>query len=226
VAASYSQSGRDTVVAPNAQVGDGSSYYRLSNGGLGRTLADGTTQKAMRQICDDDGSIGALTWSTVTTMADLINASIISATRKIPAPTLAVNPAPEIGGVVNLGLWLAIANPQPISVQAGTPTNWARTTAQLTTTTWNMGNGDTVTCNGPGTPLHEGDPGWEHNAQGPCGYTYTQRPPPEPYQVTVTATWNITWTTSHTTTGTANPITRTTGFDYTVVEIQTIGVKG
>jgi hypothetical protein len=226
VAASYSQSGLDTLIDPTTQADDGTSYYRLTNGGLGRTLTDGTTQKAMRQHCDDDNTIGPLVWSTVTTIADLIAASLLTATRQIPTPTLDINPTPQTGGVVNLGLWLAITNTPPISVQAGTPTTWARTTAQLTTTTWNMGNGDTITCTGTGTPLHPNHPGWNDTTQGPCGYTYTQHPPPEPYHASVTATWTITWTTSTGTTGTTTPITRTTNYDYTVIEIHTIGVKG
>ena len=205
---------------------DVSAYFRLGNGGLGRTLSDGTTQHARRKVCTDDNSIGGIIWSDVTTLQDLINGATISATRKIPTPEVAVNPAPEHGGIVNLGMWLALANPQPISVQAGIDNIWARTTAEITSTDWDMGNGDTVHCNGPGTPLTPHDPGWNDTAQGPCGYTYTEIPPPQPYHVTVTATWTVTWTTSTGTTGTANPITRTTTFDYDVGEIQTIGVKG
>lgn len=174
----------------------------------------------------DDNSIGGVVWSNVTSIQDLINGSVISATRKVPVPGLAVNPAPEVGGVVNLGMWLAVSNGEPISVQAGAGAAWARTTAELTSTTWEMGNGDIVTCDGPGTPLLEGDPGWDSREQGPCGYMYTEEPPGEPYQVTVTATWNVTWVTSAGTSGTANPIVRSTSFDYTTVEIQTIGVRG
>jgi hypothetical protein len=203
-----------------------STYFRLSNGGLGRTLADGTTQHGRRRVCTDDNSIGGIVWSNVTTLQDLINGATISASRKIPVPQLAVNPAPEHGGIVNFGMWLALGNPQPISVQAGIGNVWARTTAEITSTMWEMGNGDTVHCDGPGTPLTPDDPGWNDTAQGPCGYTYTEKPPPEPYHVTVTATWTVTWTTSTGTTGTANPITRSTTFDYDVGEIQTIGVSG
>jgi hypothetical protein len=203
-----------------------STYFRLSNGGLGRTLADGTTQHGRRRVCTDDNSIGGIVWSNVTTLQDLINGATISASRKIPVPQLAVNPAPEHGGIVNFGMWLALGNPQPISVQAGIGNVWARTTAEITSTMWEMGNGDSVHCDGPGTPLTPDDPGWNDTAQGPCGYTYTEKPPPEPYHVTVTATWTVTWTTSTGTTGTANPITRSTTFDYDVGEIQTIGVSG
>jgi hypothetical protein len=203
-----------------------STYFRLSNGGLGRTLADGTTQHGRRRVCTDDNSIGGIVWSNVTTLQDLINGATISASRKIPVPQLAVNPAPEHGGIVNFGMWLALGNPQPISVQAGIGNVWARTTAEITSTMWEMGNGDSVHCDGPGTPLTPDDPGWNDTAQGPCGYTYTEKPPPEPCHVTVTATWTVTWTTSTGTTGTANPITRSTTFDYDVGEIQTIGVSG
>ncbi len=209
---------RDTV--------DVTAYFRLGNGGLGRTLADGTTQHGRRRVCTDDNSIGGIVWSDVTTLQDLINGSQISASRKVPVPEVAVNPAPEDGGIVNLGMWLALANAEPISVQAGIGSVWARTTAEVTATIWDMGNGDIVRCDGPGTPLTRDDAGWNDTAQGPCGYTYSEIPPPEPYQVTVTATWSVAWTTSAGTSGTANPIIRSAEFDYDVDEIQTIGVSG
>jgi hypothetical protein len=214
-----------TIVDATSQVGDGANYFRLLDGGIGRTLPNGRTEKGAKRYCDN-GSVSDLTWLAVTTLQDLINGATISASRKIPVPQLAVNPAPEHGGIVNFGMWLALGNPQPISVQAGIGNVWARTTAEITSTMWEMGNGDTVHCDGPGTPLTPDDPGWNDTAQGPCGYTYTEKPPPEPYHVTVTATWTVTWTTSTGTTGTANPITRSTTFDYDVGEIQTIGVSG
>ena len=201
-------------------------YFRLANGGLGRTLVDGTTEHGKRWACTDDNSIGPPVWVRVTTLDDLITGSVISVTRRIPHPALAVNPPPEVGGVVNLGMWLAVANADPISVRAGDDAIWARTSAELTSTVWDMGNGDIVRCDGPGVALEQGDPGWDEFEQGPCGYTYTEQPPDEPYRVTVTATWSVTWTTSAGTSGSADPIVLSTAFDYTTIEIQTIGIAG
>lgn len=224
VAVAGNESSISLGTGANFQFGD-IVYYRLPNGGAGRILADGTTQRAERQQCDD-GTSGPIVWRTVTTMADLIRGSTESVTRQIPAPALAVNPAPEVGGYVNLGMWLAVGNADPITVRAGDDVVWAMATATLTSTSWAMGNGDVVTCDGPGTPLREGDPAWESTAQGPCGYTYTEVPPTEPYTVTMTAEWTIAWSTSTGSSGTSPAQTRTATFQYRVREIQTVGVNG
>jgi hypothetical protein len=201
-------------------------YFRLSNGGLGRTLVDGTTQHGKRWVCTDDNSIGPPVWTNVTSLQDLVNGSVLAARRRVPVPGIAVNPSPETGGVVNLGMWLAVSNAEPISVRAGNDTVWAQTTAELASTRWEMGNGDVVDCDGPGVALSEHDPGWDELDQGPCGYTYSEQPPDEPYRVSVTATWSVTWTTSAGTRGNADPIVLATSFDYTTIEIQTIGITG
>jgi hypothetical protein len=201
-------------------------YFRLSNGGLGRTLVDGTTQHGKRWVCTDDNSIGPPVWTNVTSLHDLVNGSVVSVSRRVPVPGIAVNPSPETGGVVNLGMWLAVSNAEPISVRAGNDTMWAQTTAELASTRWEMGNGDVVDCDGPGVALSEHDPGWDELDQGPCGYTYSEQPPDEPYRVSVTATWSVTWTTSAGTRGNADPIVLATSFDYTTIEIQTIGITG
>ena len=50
-----------------------------------------------------------------------------------------------------------------------------------------MGNGDTVTCDGPGTPYSASDP----NATTDCSYTWPQA---GSYTVTATVYWSVTWT--------------------------------
>ncbi|HSM66141.1 MAG TPA: hypothetical protein VK860_07540, partial [Ilumatobacteraceae bacterium] len=86
-------------------------------------------------------------------------------------------------------------------------------------TSWAMGNGDVVTCAGPGVPIADhDDPG-----EGPCGYTY-RRPSPDgaPYEISVTAIWTVTYLSSGGS-GTAGTVDRTLTFPYDVDEIQTIG---
>ena len=50
-----------------------------------------------------------------------------------------------------------------------------------------MGNGDSVTCDGPGTPYSASDP----NATTDCSYTWPQA---GSYTVTATVYWSVTWT--------------------------------
>jgi hypothetical protein len=56
-----------------------------------------------------------------------------------------------------------------------------------------MGNGDVVTCTGPGTSWAKGDAGPSPD----CGYTYTRssaRQPGKTYKVTATVDWTATYT--------------------------------
>lgn len=66
--------------------------------------------------------------------------------------------------------------------------------AELTSMTFDMGDGTTVTCDGPGTK-HTADV--EPGTSSPtCGHTYQQVPrgSAKSYTVTATAHWSITWT--------------------------------
>jgi hypothetical protein len=50
-----------------------------------------------------------------------------------------------------------------------------------------MGDGDSVTCDGPGTPYSASEP----NAMTECSYTWPQA---GTYTVTATVFWSVTWT--------------------------------
>ncbi|MGO1971964.1 MAG: hypothetical protein ACTH2Q_03300 [Propionibacteriaceae bacterium] len=66
--------------------------------------------------------------------------------------------------------------------------------AELTSMTFDMGDGTTVTCEGPGT-IHTDDV--EAGTPSPtCGHTYQQVPQgaAKSYTVTATAHWSVTWT--------------------------------
>ena len=88
----------------------------------------------------------------------------------------------------------------------------------------NSGEQDTINCDGVGTPIP--DSALNSLDQGPCGYTYPQSSPDDdPYQLTITTNYTITYTTSTGANGTLTPITRSVTIDYDVDEIQTIGVS-
>jgi hypothetical protein len=157
---------------------------------------------------------------------DMIDQVSDSIRRRIPQPVANVNPAPEHGGFVNLGLWLAVEDPGPISAHAAAGSVSATATAQHVSTTFDFGNGDTLTCVGGGTPIEDVHPDLDTTEQGPCGYTYTRSSPDDaPYQLTISSTFAITYTSSGGA-GNLGTITTTRTYPYDVDEIQTVGTRG
>ena len=121
-------------------------------------------------------------------------------------------------------MWLAVDDPGITTARAALAGVWAEVTAVASGTIIDFGNGDTITCDGLGTPIPES--ALDELDQGPCGYTYRQSSPDDdPYRLTITTTYAISWTTSAGSNGTLTPIGRSTTIDYDVDEIQTIGVS-
>jgi hypothetical protein len=160
-----------------------------------------------------------------------VNALIASAhrsvTAQLPEPTMDMNPDPSVGGIVNIGLWLAVADPGQVSITASVGPVWATVTARYESTTWNLGNGDSVVCEGLGTPIVD----TSTEDQGPCGYTYRWPSAPKftgsddlAYHASVTGHWVVTYGTSTGASGMLPAVDRTTEFLYQVREIQTVRV--
>lgn len=65
--------------------------------------------------------------------------------------------------------------------------------AKVTKVDWKMGDGSTVTCQGPGT-AYQASYGKQESPT--CGHTYTSTSAPQPggrYTVTATSTWTVDW---------------------------------
>lgn len=122
----------------------------------------------------------------------------------IPAPDIRLGPdASQIA--VQIPVWLAVANAEPITTTAEAGDTVATITAVLSRTDWDMGepydpnSGSTATmtvsCNGPGTIFQQG----MSPANPPCGYTYRWRSLPERtagteiWRIIATATWDVNW---------------------------------
>ena len=135
---------------------------------------------------------------------------------ELPVPN--VNPPIDGSGYVNLGMWLAVdeASYEPITASAGP--FWMTVTPTPGSTTFDFGNGDSETCDVFGVPIVDLDTVEE----GPCGYTYRAA---GTYPVSATTTWLLPFTSSGGA-GALAQMDRTTSFDYTVREIQTVGVGG
>jgi hypothetical protein len=150
----------------------------------------------------------------------MIDAALNEMYDDIPLPGLDINPRPDVGSVVNVGLWLAVDDPGAVSAVAEVGPVWASVTARFTGTTWDMGNGEVVECPGLGVPYPVGSNTFE---QGPCGYTYTEQPPIDGYTVTVTGHWEVRLVTSDGVNQMLDPIEMPYSFAYDVDEIVTVG---
>ena len=142
-----------------------------------------------------------------------------------PRPELAVTPR-HGKHVVQMPSWLAVDpgywnTPRTATAAAGRVV----VTATLTPyeTTWDLGNGDAITCPNPGTVWRAG----MSESRSDCGYTYTWpsiNPPDNTYQLAGTVRCDV----GHTTNapgvyGPFTPVERVATQAIQVVEIQAIG---
>ena len=118
-------------------------------------------------------------------------------------------------------MWLALAARNPVTVRAEAGSLWAEATVTLASTTWNMGNGDTIECAGAGTPIVDTDTPTRDRAATP---TVRRHPMTNRSRLRVTATWAVTYRSSAGS-GSAGTLDRTPSVAYDVDEIQTLGVS-
>jgi len=90
---------------------------------------------------------------------------------------------PQLVGVATW-LWVSPAAWQPLTATASAGS--VTTTTTPTKVVWDMGDGSTVTCDGPGTPY---DPS-SHAATTTCSYTWSTA---GTFTVTATIYWSVTW---------------------------------
>lgn len=151
-----------------------------------------------RRICDvgNGDTSGSIVW-----IVDRVDPAQLAAQAEdrvpIPAPAIRMNPDASDGSVVHVPTWLWIDGSQwaPVSAQASAGGVTVTATAAPQSVTWDMGNGDTVVCQGPGTPYDASRPASDQTTD--CSYTYGRSSASQPdgaYLVTATVSWNVTWT--------------------------------
>jgi hypothetical protein len=115
------------------------------------------------------------------------------AVRQLGFASPAIEMAPPDGSpqLVGVATWLWIAPGAWRTLAASATAGPVTTTATATPSkvVWDMGDGDTVTCDGPGTAYSPSAP----NATTGCSYTW---PGPGSFTVTATVYWSVTWTAS------------------------------
>jgi len=143
----------------------------------------------------------------------------------LPRPVPIQSPEPDIGSVVNLGLWMSIEDPGVTTARATIPGAWAEATGRFVSFRVDPGDGtDEFSCDDFGEAYTDGANTFD---EGPCGHTFTQpTPEDEPYIVAYTITYEITWVTSDGRSGLVGTFDRSLAFPFDVNEIQTVGTDG
>ncbi len=96
--------------------------------------------------------------------------------------------SPQLVGVATW-LWVDPTGWHPVSASASAGGVTTTATATPTKVVWDMGDGHSVACDGPGTPYSASDP----SATTDCSYVWPQA---GSFAVTATIYWSVTWTAS------------------------------
>jgi hypothetical protein len=132
--------------------------------------------------------------NTVTTPPPVVIAQ--QAVKQLDLPSIGIEMAPPTTSpqLVNVStwLWLDPATWKPYAATASIAGVAATATATPEKVVWNMGDGHSVTCDGPGTPYTSSQP----NAATTCSYIWSAPSNTQTggvYQVTATTEWQVTW---------------------------------
>jgi hypothetical protein len=106
--------------------------------------------------------------------------------------------APGSIGLVGLPVWMWADNPTPATYGpiTATATDGPLTvtaTGKVTSITWDMADGNKITCTNPGTPY---EPRYNTSDSPTCGHRYEKQSTTQPqgaYQITATSHWLIEW---------------------------------
>ncbi|MDA8283224.1 MAG: hypothetical protein M0Z42_08015 [Actinomycetota bacterium] len=141
----------------------------------------------------------------------------------LASPVIEMAPPDGDSQLVGVATWLwvnpATWHPVTASASAGAVTTTA--TATPMKVVWDMGDGSTITCGGPGTPYDPSAP----KAKTNCSYTWSTA---GTYAVTATVYWSVAWTAAGAAGGgtlgvQAGPVTAVT---VHVVQSQAINTPG
>lgn len=141
---------------------------------------------------------------------------------RLPDPGIATSPGADGPVLVQVPVWLWVEEDtwRPESAEAAVPGGSVSVTATPSTAKWSMGDGSTVSCEGPGVPFVVGrdDPA---AASPECGHTYTRASVGEAdgvYGLGLEVTWEVTWESSDGDGGELDPLVTSADAEVTVVE--------
>lgn len=149
----------------------------------------------------------------------------------LPKPQVRRNPAGP--ALANLPTWWWVAAGQWVPLRQRTQAGpvWAEVTATPVSTSWDPGDGSApVVCDGPGTPYDTSRPAAGQSTN--CSYSYQRSSAAQPqtgpsqndrfFTVTVTTTWQVTWTGFGGSGGTLPVLTTLSSFSLPVTQRETV----
>lgn len=156
-------------------------------------------EKAFLCISSPSGGSGGsypIVWLPVAPAVDPATLARQAITQmNLSAITVGIVPDPLPGriGIIGMPTWLWADAPTestvgPITRTAAAAGNAVTATATVKRIVWNMGDGSSVTCTGPGTRYEDR---YGKSSSPTCGYTYTRQ---GVYTVTATSYWDVAWT--------------------------------
>lgn len=149
--------------------------------------------------CYGTGSWGAFWVQTGPNGPPLVNPAMLGrqalSKLTLPTPSIEMAPPTDRDQLVNVNSWLWVESAawRSLSATAAAGPVSATATAAPAEVVWNMGDGHTLTCRGPGVPYDSSDP----NASTYCSYTWTSSSAGQPdgvYRVTATVYYQAGWT--------------------------------
>ncbi|MEU4506588.1 ATP/GTP-binding protein [Streptomyces sp. NPDC024089] len=195
---------------------------------------EGHTAKkgAVHQVnCPDSGRVGVtfVPNGTACPAAPTIDPELV-ARRAVDSLRLV---GPKVAGpraagryVVGMPMWMWVTRSTssygPASAKATAGGVTVTATAHVSTSRWDMGDGTTLTCNGPGTP-YSAERG--ESLSPDRGHRYVRSVADQPdgrYKGAATATWTVTWTAPALNDGGEFTETRQTAFTAAVGEVQVL----
>ena len=153
----------------------------------------------------------------IVTPGTLANQALKELPLLYPRPRTA--PPTTVKQVVGIRTWMWVdpADWRPISATAAIPGLAATVTATPTKTIWDMGDGATVICNGPGTVYDPSTPDADQHSD--CSHTYQHD---GTYNVRATIVWSVSWTATNGAGGNLGLVQRSTQFAVTVEQRQAV----
>ncbi|MFF6888574.1 ATP/GTP-binding protein [Streptomyces sp. NPDC012421] len=130
--------------------------------------------------------------------------------------------------VIGMPMWMWVDRTPstfgPVSASASASAVTVTATARVTSVRWDMGDGTTITCAGPGTPY---TPDRGKSMSPDCGHRYEQVSdvgPDQRYKGKATSTWTVEWEAPALGDSGTLTETRETPFTVHVVEVQVLNV--
>ena len=145
----------------------------------------------------------------------------------IPLPKASLSPDADATQYVGLPVWAWTPTsawvPKSVTVSAGGVS--LTMTATPVFSVWSMGDGGSMTCEGPGTPYPSAASGKPPRRSPDCGWTYARASASEPdglFPVSVTTHWKVVWSTTTRLSGSEPDLTSSSALRLRVSEIQAL----